>query len=234
MQLFRESGLFFSRKNRLIRPKATNGRLSPADRPCGSRTTSSAYSAPAPMPARRSDLTVIGADKLGLLDNLRLFRPQHIERHGWGPQIEGRPANRQQAEVIVMSTGLSGRTRAAVAGLAKVIARLVQCRDRPVCRIARIETAGGGRNVEHGPMPEHAGRCVRVLDDKDEALCSCRHARPRQWRRDIGIVTGVLRRYFSARRDGRTDKHQRHGGSPHCPSFPHQIEIRSVGSTRSG
>src|SRR5438270_13405297 len=99
----------------------------------------------------KSDLTVIGADKLGLLDNVRLRSPQHIERRGRGSQIECRPADRQQAEVVVMSAGPSGRTRAAVAGFAEVVARLVQCRGRPVCRIAGGETAGGGRNVEQRP-----------------------------------------------------------------------------------
>ena len=68
------------------------------------------YSAPAPVPARRSDLTVIIADKLGLLDDIRLRRPQHVERRGWGPQVEGRAADRQQAEVVVMNTGPFART----------------------------------------------------------------------------------------------------------------------------
>lgn len=36
--------------------------------------------APAPKPARRSDLTVVGADKFGLLDDVKLLRrPQQNE-----------------------------------------------------------------------------------------------------------------------------------------------------------
>jgi hypothetical protein len=43
------------------------------------------FPAPAPMPARRSDLTVVGSDELSLLDDLRLRRFQHIERRRRGP-----------------------------------------------------------------------------------------------------------------------------------------------------
>jgi hypothetical protein len=69
---------------------------------------------------RRSELTVIGADKLGLLDDVRLRRFQHVERRGRGPQVECRPADCQQAEVVVMSAAPSGRTGAAVAGFAEI------------------------------------------------------------------------------------------------------------------
>src|SRR3954451_20059255 len=94
-QLFRESGLFLSRRNRSIRPTRPNGQV------VAGRPVRAALSAP--MPARRSDLTVIGADKLGLLDDVRLRRFQHVERRGWGSQTECRSADRQRAEVIVMS-----------------------------------------------------------------------------------------------------------------------------------
>jgi hypothetical protein len=50
-------------------------------------------------------LTVIVADTLGLLDDVRSSSPQHVERRGWGPQIECRAANRRQAEVILSSWG---------------------------------------------------------------------------------------------------------------------------------
>src|SRR5438477_11097650 len=116
------------------------------------------------MPARRSDLTLVSADKLGLLDDVRLRRPQEIERRRRGPQIECRPADRQQVEVILMSAGPFGWTGAAVANFTKVVACLVQSRGGPICRIARIETAGGGRDVEHRPMPESAGGGGGVLD----------------------------------------------------------------------
>src|ERR1700730_7326171 len=111
-----------------------------------------------------------------------------------------------------MSAGPSGWAGAAVAGFTKVVAGFVQSRGRPVCRIACVETAGGGRNFEHRPVPETAGGCGGVLDDKDEATPPRRHVRPRQWRRDIGAVTRVLRRYLSTWRDCRAGKHQRHDG----------------------
>jgi hypothetical protein len=44
---------------------------------------------------RRSDLTVVGADKLSLLNDVGLRRPQDIERLRWGPQNEYWPADRQ-------------------------------------------------------------------------------------------------------------------------------------------
>jgi hypothetical protein len=198
-------------KKQVDQANAANGRLLPTDQRAA---LSGIVGVRRPRQCRRerSDLTVIGADKLGLLGNVRLRRFQHIERRGWGPQIECRPADRQQAEVIVMSAGPSGWAGAAVAGFTKVVAGFVQSRGRPTCRIPRIETAGGGRNVEHRPMPERAGGCVGVLDDKDKAPGPRRHVRPRQWRRDIGAVTGVLRRYLSIRRDCRAGEHQRHDG----------------------
>src|SRR5580704_19775706 len=55
-----------------------------------------------------------------------------------------------------MSADPSGWAGAAVAGFTKVVAGFVQSRGRPICRIACVETAGGGRNVEHRPMPERA------------------------------------------------------------------------------
>ena len=45
-------------------------------------------------------LAVIGADEVGLLDHVGLRRSQHIGRGRCGAQIEGRPADRQQMEMI--------------------------------------------------------------------------------------------------------------------------------------
>ena len=52
-------------KKQVDQASANNGRLVPADQPRAA-LSGMTYSAPAPMPAKRSDLTVTGADKLGL------------------------------------------------------------------------------------------------------------------------------------------------------------------------
>ena len=60
------------------------------------------------------------------------------------------------------------------------------------------------RDVVENPMhPCHfrCGRvgCVRIVDNQRKALCTRRRARPRQCRRTVGAVAGVLRRNRSSR-----------------------------------
>src|SRR6516164_6574135 len=104
------------------------------------------------------------------------------------------------------------RTRAAIAGFPEVVACFVQTRGGPVRRVSRIETPRGARDVEYHPMPERSGWRVGVLEDEDQAAGLFRSAGPRQWRRNIGSITGVLRRDLAAGGDRRAGKHQRHGG----------------------
>ena len=86
---------------------------------------------------RAGALAVVGTDQLGV----RLRRTHHIEPCRRGLEIEGGPAYREQAEMMVVGPVALGRTRAAVTGLAEIVARLVETGGRPSCRIAGIETA---------------------------------------------------------------------------------------------
>ena len=96
--------------------------------------------------------------------------------------------------MIVVDPMPLGRAGAAIAGFAEIIARLLETARWPLCGIAGSKTARPGRDIKGHPVPEHAGGGVRILDHEDEALGSIREVGPRQWRRNIGAVAGVLRR----------------------------------------
>src|ERR1700736_674577 len=113
--------------------------------------------------------------------------------------------------MVVVSAASLGWTGPAIARLAQIIARLVETGGRSVCRIAGVETMRCSGNVIDCPVAEHPGRCIGILDDQDEAPGSIGHPRPRQRRRDVGTVAGVLRQYLAAGWDCRAVKHQGHG-----------------------
>src|SRR4029077_18355670 len=81
------------------------------------------------------------ADQLSARDHIGLRRPHDIERCRRGLEVEGGPAYREQAEVIVVRPMAFGRTRALVTGLAEIVSRLVETRGQPSGGIAGIETA---------------------------------------------------------------------------------------------
>ena len=184
-------------------------------------------------PARRSNSTEISADKLGLLDDVRLRSPQHVERRGGGSQIECWPTDLQQAEVIVMNTASSGRTRAAVAGFAEIVARFGA--SPWSAGLPNSPHRGRGRRAECRipPSAGNAGGRVGILDHKDEAPVPCgtptTTVAARCRRRHRCIAPGSLRPPgwpgWQASEAWR---------SPYCPSVALQIETRSVPSTRSG
>ena len=71
------------------------------------------------------------------------------------------------------------RARAAVTGLAEIVASFAEPGGRPGCRVTGIETMRAGRDVEGRPMTEHPGRRVGILDDENQALGALRYPRPR-------------------------------------------------------
>src|SRR5271169_5161067 len=154
---------------------------------------------------------MIGAEQLGALDNVGFRRPQHVRGGRSRLQVEGRLADRKETEVVMVSPVPLGGTRAAVARLAEIVARLVETASRPICGITGVETARSRRNVEYRPMTEHSGRRIRILDDEDEASGSVRQPGPCQRRRDNGAVAGELRWDLATRRDRRAGKQQGHG-----------------------
>src|SRR5271165_1695484 len=112
---------------------------------------------------------MIGADQLGALDSVGFRRPQHVRGGHIRLQVEGRLADRKEAEVVVVRPVPLGGTRAAIARLAEIVARLVETASRPIYGITGVETARSRRNVERRPMAEYPGGRIRILDDEDEA-----------------------------------------------------------------
>ena len=119
------------------------------------------------------------------------------------------------------------RARSAVSGLAEVRQGLDGARRQQlrISRRALFNRCLRRRNVDDFPMrpAKSSGRCVRVMDVDDDALCSGRDVRPRNTRRNVGAVTSetaidlfirelsmvevfdLYRKWFGGR-DGRPDR----------------------------
>src|SRR4051794_37444748 len=61
-----------------------------------------------------------------------------------------------------------------------------------------------GADVVDSPVPERAGRSIRILNHHREAACLIRSVLPRQGRRDVLAIAGVFDRDPSLAGKGRT------------------------------
>jgi len=83
-----------------------------------------------------------------------------------------------------------------------VVSALQASLGERVCCHARRQACNIGRDViQHPVYPGHSGcsrvGCVRVVDDKGEALGACGWRRPRERRRYVATIAGVKRRHLA-------------------------------------
>src|SRR5215471_13132501 len=87
------------------------------------------------------------ADQLGTLDHIGLGCLQDIRNRCRGRHAQARSADCHQSKMIMVNTVTLWRAGAAVAGLAEVVARLMQAGGGSGCAISRVQPMGSRRRA---------------------------------------------------------------------------------------